>query len=452
MDINIIRYAIICVAILFSISLKAQIIGLDNSYVQESRVGLIDEFMKRFNGYEAHPDISPDDANFRKNNIISLFDFESFKSCNDSIVDEINNFIDIIITDTIKLNYEDSNWVALARCKGSLDGKSVYFNLYLTVQNRREDMFKWVIAKADGNIFNIGSESHDERIIINPDDHETKFISLSRICKEQPQNIELFMSKGFEYNPTSVFAYLVYSKRLKIDYIDNLSIQFMQVPGYIFNINYTERESSNTGWLITNFVKVDEEIKNSYLQSLLINTEQSAPMNERSTEIRESKEPSRDDTTINNRIDNVHLKRIKERIGLINDYIAYLADSRKDSKAKSFYRVKLNSLFNPDARLHIINQEDMQLAKIDTLFDVASEVGIDITIDSISIPDYRLLDILSEMNNNLYETTALIIDPELTRQAVEDSSQTLFFKKEDTEDGLEWLPIFGDIFITVNKK
>ena len=54
--------------------------------------------------------------------------------------------------------------------------------------------------------------------MLSPDDHETNFISLSRMTQEQPYNIKIFMSKEHEYDETSVFMYLVRTKRLKINF------------------------------------------------------------------------------------------------------------------------------------------------------------------------------------------------------------------------------------------
>lgn len=83
---------------------------------------------------------------------------------------------------------------------------------------------------------------------------------------EQPQNVSKFMRKGFGYDPTSAFAYLVHSKKLRIDHVENLEFVFTQVPGYIFHIQYFEREKSNTGWLISSFKAISDKQKDTFLR------------------------------------------------------------------------------------------------------------------------------------------------------------------------------------------
>lgn len=53
-------------------SVLAQLEGEPNAYVQKARIGLVDEFIKRFNGVETHPNIQNTDANSRKKKVLPL--------------------------------------------------------------------------------------------------------------------------------------------------------------------------------------------------------------------------------------------------------------------------------------------------------------------------------------------------------------------------------------------
>ena len=175
---------------------------------------------------------------------------------------------DVIIKENIQLHYEDSTWAAVAHCAGSLNGQPKKFNLYLTVEKHKGNSYKWVINRAEGSMFNVKADNKEKGSFLSPDDHETNFMSLSHMTIEQPQNVGKFMRKRFEYDPTSVFAYLVHSKKLRIDHVENLEFVFTQVPGYIFHIQYFEREKSNVGWLISSFKTISDKQKETFLQRI----------------------------------------------------------------------------------------------------------------------------------------------------------------------------------------
>lgn len=256
-------------ALVFTNKAYSQILGglssLDK-YVQKARIGLVDEFFNRFNGTEMHPDLPKSAKDSRKRNLMMLYNLGMFSSQKDSLFKKASLMADVIIKENIQLHYEDSTWAAVAHCAGSLNGQPKKFNLYLTVEKHKGNSYKWVINRAEGSIFSIKADNKEKGSLLSPDDHETNFMSLSHMTTEQPQNVSKFMRKGFGYDPTSAFAYLVHSKKLRIDHVENLEFVFTQVPGYIFHIQYFEREKSNTGWLISSFKAISDKQKDTFLR------------------------------------------------------------------------------------------------------------------------------------------------------------------------------------------
>lgn len=258
-------------ALVFTNKAYSQILGglssLDK-YVQKARIGLVDEFFNRFNGTEMHPDLPKSAKDSRKRNLMMLYNLGMFSSQKDSLFKKASLMADVIIKENIQLHYEDSTWTAVAHCAGSLNGQPKKFNLYLTVEKHKGNSYKWVINRAEGSMFNVKADNKEKGSFLSPDDHETNFMSLSHMTIEQPQNVGKFMRKRFEYDPTSVFAYLVHSKKLRIDHVENLEFVFTQVPGYIFHIQYFEREKSNVGWLISSFKTISDKQKETFLQRI----------------------------------------------------------------------------------------------------------------------------------------------------------------------------------------
>lgn len=264
----------LCLALViaFSIANAQKVITNDlNAGLYDSRIKLVDEFFDRFNGKEGHPDISRKDKDYRKKNLMFVFNGRMFKSKEDAKFKELQNFINTVIEKNISINYSDTTWFAKAVCHGKLKGKEVNFTLYLNVEHRKEDMYKWVIAKAEGDVFKLRPSLKSEKIMLMPDDHETNFMSLHRITTEKDDLISCYMQKDYPLDETSVFLSDVYNGLLDIDYVKDLQFIFYQVPNYVFRIKFIERETNNTGWLITDFDKVSEDEKEDFLDYLYNN-------------------------------------------------------------------------------------------------------------------------------------------------------------------------------------
>lgn len=259
---------IIGIVLMLSVTnfIDAQVIGgLLNEDLYKTRVKLVDEFFDRFNGKEFRPDIKSTSDDAKLKNLLVLFNAGMFKSMEDTAFLEAKTFAEKVLQDSVKLHYQDSTWIAKATCHGKLKGKAVDFTLYLNVENRRGKMFKWVIAKAEGSIFNLTPSLQKESIMLMPDDHETNFMSLHRITTEKDNYILNYKQKYFEVDPTTVFYAYVYTGVLDIEYVKPLEFVFLQVPGYRFTISHFERENFNAGWLINSLEKITDEEKTEFL-------------------------------------------------------------------------------------------------------------------------------------------------------------------------------------------
>lgn len=138
---NIFIYIVcVCTFVCIADSAYSQgLLGGEHPDIQKARVGLVDEFIKRFNGDSSHPNISPQDTSYRKSNILYLIEPSHNIGNKDSLYNEAIKFVEVIINSAVRLNYSDRTWIAHATCKGLLDGKKVTFDVYLNVECRMED-------------------------------------------------------------------------------------------------------------------------------------------------------------------------------------------------------------------------------------------------------------------------------------------------------------------------
>ena len=137
-----------------------------------------------------------------------------------------------------------------------------------SVLNAKDEKLLEFSKKAEGEIFKLKPSLNSDKIMLMPDDHETNFMSLHRVTTEKDDLITRYMQKSYLLDETSVFLSDVYNGLLDIEYVKDLQFIFYQVPGYVFRIKFIERETNNTGWLITSFYKAPEEKKTDFLNYL----------------------------------------------------------------------------------------------------------------------------------------------------------------------------------------
>lgn len=247
----------------------AQTIAFDefNMPMYNARVKFIDEFFSRFNAKENSLNVDDKYSN-RETNILLLFNRFLFKSKTDSLFLSAKMFSEKVVQDSIYLNYTDKAWYAKVKCNGTLNKKEIDFFLYLMVEKRGEHMYKWVIADAEGEIFNTSRHHPHNELFILPNDHEQSFLSLKRVTNETSKYIDDYVKQGYEASPLSVFLTLVRCGQLKIDYVSDVEFNFLQVPNYSFSVKYFERNDMNLGWLISSFERCNDTKKENILNSL----------------------------------------------------------------------------------------------------------------------------------------------------------------------------------------
>ena len=89
-------------------------------------------------------------------------------------------------------------------------------------------MYKWVINKAEGEIFNLLPSSISDDVFISPDAHETKFMGLKHITTGKDDYISRYLKRDKKIDLTSVFLSYVYNGLLEINYIEDVEFIFFK--------------------------------------------------------------------------------------------------------------------------------------------------------------------------------------------------------------------------------
>jgi hypothetical protein len=239
----------------------------------------IDEFIERFNndndGFlvnyikRNYDDIKID----RKALIANLFNRKvSIWKKND--LDEFSGFV----TNEAKplyLDFDADNWYAEALSRFLYNGKVIDVVIILRIKKEQNGGTKWMIVCAYSKMIACTKRPANYRIrnnyskFLSSMSHATNFISLSSALSDM-SNIHDYLDDNFLRSPSSQgFLTALLSKKLRFQYVRKIKYHFLQVDNWIFTVERFQRESVNSGWLISNLYKASDKDKKAYTQALL---------------------------------------------------------------------------------------------------------------------------------------------------------------------------------------
>lgn len=229
-----------------------------------AQVKSMDEFAARFNGDETKPGLVSDSTISRRNNIISLFDFNMSHEnlTDDEFKDLLSDFVNEAVSWEDRLSIANENAYAEAKCKVKYDKRNYQITLLMKREINVHGGNKWAIAGVKG-LSALGLYS-DKRLTISPVDHETHFMSLQDFFQANQKITPAMRSNSKEIDELSFFFGLCVAKAIEFIQVDDLKFHFMDVPNYVFVVEEIGRKGTNSGWLITQLKKMDESEKKQY--------------------------------------------------------------------------------------------------------------------------------------------------------------------------------------------
>jgi len=232
------------------------------------RVKQLDEFMERFN-YErdllGNPVNDRFDTEVRKKYVFSLFNEDLFQQAKDSLLNIYTDFVDVVtnIRKPVHIDFTDNEWLAQCNCKVTCNGKTSHIFVFLKPEKIREYEYKWVIAGATGDLLSLKPVKTNQGMMISPVENELGFMNLSRISKNN-KDVLNYMCEDYTEDTLTVLNTLIYTGQLKIEYVEKVVYHFFQAPGYVFKVEYFERDRNNAGWLISDLIHLSKAEKENY--------------------------------------------------------------------------------------------------------------------------------------------------------------------------------------------
>lgn len=232
----------------------------------------VNQFFRRFNGEESTKGerYYEGDSDYRNHRLRGKFLSVLFDSRNATMTDPMKDMFIRTVNDQNKpvfIDFHGNNWFAEVTTKFLYQGADVYITLFMNIEEENQG-YKWVMSDVYfphfKNLFNNSSGSASK--FIHPMSHEIDFMNLIRVFNDR-DNIELYIEKDHQLDFLSMFLYEIKKGNLKYQSVTNLKFHFFQVPGYYFELSNFNRPGANSGWLISNLMKVEKELD----KTLIIN-------------------------------------------------------------------------------------------------------------------------------------------------------------------------------------
>lgn len=227
----------------------------------------VNQFFRRFNGEEDRygerlpiNDAYYHDPAYRRKFIDLLFDQQ-----NTSIDALIKNEFIYKCTQADQqnfLNFHGGDWFAEVKTSFNYKGQERDLILFLKIQEENIGS-KWVITNVVFEPFLdlfIDAEKlpEEERKFLHPLSHELDFMNLIKVFTSKAV-LEQYAEKEFKPDYLTLFIYEFRKSNLKFVTIKDVKFHFFQLDGWYFELSEFNRNSNNSGWLISNLLKINKE-------------------------------------------------------------------------------------------------------------------------------------------------------------------------------------------------
>lgn len=166
------------------------------------------------------------------------------------------------------LEFHGGGWFAEASANFKIDGRQHEVILFMELQ-KEETGTKWVIHKAYCDYYARRFFDTDttgmEFTFLHPLSHELDFMNL-RKAFVQPGIIEYFARRNYTPDYLTLLLYQVKTGKAVFETVANVKFHFFQIPNWYFKVEYFNRASENSGWLISNLIEINENQKDNLIK------------------------------------------------------------------------------------------------------------------------------------------------------------------------------------------
>jgi hypothetical protein len=102
------------------------------------------------------------------------------------------------------------------------------------------------------------------KYFIHPMSHELDFMNLHKAFKET-ENLDYYLELGYVPDMISLFVMEMKNGNLNFVEVNNVKFHVFQIPNWYFEISYFNRNNVNSGWLISNVLRLNDQEKSDLM-------------------------------------------------------------------------------------------------------------------------------------------------------------------------------------------
>ncbi len=234
----------------------------------------VNQFFRRFNAEEDakgkrfySKDSTFRDLKSRKKFLNIIFDNSNGLISNA----EKNDFIELVTNkkSPVFLDFHGNNWFAEVTSSFIYKKEKVNIILYLKLEHQNLG-YKWVFSNVYFTNFNeyfshLGDTSNLQ-MILHPLSHEIDFMNIHKVF-EDPGNLDYYLERNYIPDQLALFVAEMKNGNLKFEAVKNVKFHFFQVQGWYFEVSYFNRNEANSGWLISNMIKINTKDKKELIRN-----------------------------------------------------------------------------------------------------------------------------------------------------------------------------------------
>lgn len=234
----------------------------------------VNQFFRRFNGEEDEKGnrYYPYDKQYRSNKLRKKYLGVLFDETNSGITSSLKSeFVKQLLEskDSSILEFHKSNWFAEVQTLFTSSGRDQPITLFMELEKNHLG-YKWVIHKVYAEMYVSSFKRDTTRIgnFLHPLSHELDFMNLRKAFADK-DSVNQFAAKDFTPDHFSVFLYELKKGNLKFKSVTDVKFHFFQINKWYFELSEFNRPGYNTGWLISNLVKLNSDADKSLLRRFL---------------------------------------------------------------------------------------------------------------------------------------------------------------------------------------
>ncbi len=160
------------------------------------------------------------------------------------------------------IEFHEDGWYAEVSAEFTYKGSQKPVTLYMKLEPSGLGS-EWVLINVFfepyARRFNIDTAKRTETFM-HPMSHELDFMNLRKVF-EHPSDVFYYTSKDYSPDFLTIFLEEAKAGMFTFETVNNVRFHFLQVPGWYFVVDFFNRRGYNSGWLISEANRVDEDGK-----------------------------------------------------------------------------------------------------------------------------------------------------------------------------------------------